>query len=124
MKRQNDLPPDPEREDLEHQLEALRRDIRRLKLEQDLLKKANEILKKDLGINRQLLTNREKTLLVDALRQTYTLAELVGFYLDSERWAREVLEERAQQPGWPRDLTLVIAAAFDAYQRGATDYEP
>lgn len=46
MKRQNDLPPDPEREDLEHQLEALRRDIRRLKLEQDLLKKANEILKK------------------------------------------------------------------------------
>lgn len=67
MKRQNDLPPDPEREDLEHQLEALRRDIRRLKLEQDLLKKANEILKKDLGINRQLLTNREKTLLVDAL---------------------------------------------------------
>lgn len=73
MKRPNDLPPDPEREDLEHQLEALRRDIRRLKLEQDLLKKANEILKKDLGINRQLLTNREKTLLVDALRQTYSL---------------------------------------------------
>jgi hypothetical protein len=67
-------------------------------------------------------------LVLDELRkrigQTYTLAELVGFYLDSERWAREVLEERAQQPGWPRDLTLVIAAAFDAYQRGATDYEP
>jgi hypothetical protein len=59
------------------QLETLRRDIRRLQLEQDLLKKANEILKKDLGIDQQLLTNREKTLLVDALRQTYTLVELL-----------------------------------------------
>ena len=77
MKRQHDLPPGSEREELERQLEALRRDIRRLQLEQDLLKKANEILKKDTGINRQLLTNREKMLLVDALRQTYTLAELL-----------------------------------------------
>lgn len=70
MKRQHDLPPGPEREELERQLEALRRDNRRLQLEQDLLKKANEILEKDLGIDQQLLTNREKTLLIDALRQT------------------------------------------------------
>ena len=42
MKRQHDLPPGPRREELERQLEALRRDIRRLQLEQDLLKKANE----------------------------------------------------------------------------------
>jgi transposase InsO family protein len=62
---------------LEQQLEALRRDIRRLQLEQDLLKKANELLKKDLGIDRQLLTNREKTQLVDALRSTYALTELL-----------------------------------------------
>jgi transposase-like protein len=46
MKRQHDLPPGPEREELEPQLEALRRDIGHLQLEQDLLKKANEILKK------------------------------------------------------------------------------
>jgi hypothetical protein len=67
-------------------------------------------------------------LVLDELRrrigQTYTLAELVGVYGDSERWARGVLEERAEQPGWPRELTLVVAAAFDAYQRGAIDYEP
>jgi hypothetical protein len=75
---------------------------------------------------RQLLDLLE--LVLDELRkrigQTYTLAELVGVYGESERWAREVLEERAEQPGWPRDLTLVVAAAFDAYQRGAIDYEP
>ena len=48
-----------------------------LRLEQDLLKKANELLKNDLGIDRRLLTNREKTQLVDALRPAYTVTELL-----------------------------------------------
>ena len=56
--------------------------------------------------------------------QTYTLAQLVAAYDEADRWAREVLEERAPNPGWPRDLPVVLAAAFDAYQRGAIDYEP
>jgi hypothetical protein len=67
-------------------------------------------------------------LVLDELRkrigQTYTLAELVAAYGDSERWAREVLEDRASTRGWTRDLGLLLAAAFDAYQRGAIDYEP
>jgi putative transposase len=33
--------------------------------------------RKDEGVSLQHLTNREKTLLVDALRQTYTVAELL-----------------------------------------------
>ena len=77
MKRPHDLPPGPAREELERQLDELRREIRRLQLEQDILKKANELLKKDVGIDRQRLTNREKTLLIDALRQTYDLGELL-----------------------------------------------
>jgi hypothetical protein len=67
-------------------------------------------------------------LVLDELRkrigQTYTIAELFAAYRESDRWAREVLEERAETPSWPRDLTDVVAAAFDAYQRGAVDYEP
>ena len=67
-------------------------------------------------------------LVLDELRkrvgQTFTLAELVAAYGESDRWAREVLDERSPAPGWPRDLTTVLAAAFDAYQRGAVDYEP
>lgn len=55
--------------------------------------------------------------------QTYTLDELAHAYRDAERWAREVVEERAPSPGWPRDLSLVLAAAFFAYQRGAVDYQ-
>jgi len=77
MKPKQDSPPSSERAELEQQVEALRQDIRRLRLEQDLLKKANELVKKDLGIDRRLLTNREKTQLVDALRPTYALPELL-----------------------------------------------
>lgn len=77
MKRPQDAPATSDRTELEQQVEALRRDIRRLQLEKDLLKKANELLKKELGIDRQELTNREKTQLVDALKTTYTLAELL-----------------------------------------------
>ncbi|HZR94753.1 MAG TPA: hypothetical protein VFA56_03615 [Gaiellaceae bacterium] len=54
--------------------------------------------------------------------QTFTLAELADAYRDAERWAREAVEERAPSPGWPRDLALVLAAGFHAYQRGASDY--
>ncbi|MBG6078251.1 transposase InsO family protein [Polaromonas sp. CG_9.11] len=78
MKPNNDSPPDPERAELERQVQSLQRDIRKLQLEHDLLKKANELLKKGLGVNLQLLTNQEKTQLVDALRRTYSLPDLLA----------------------------------------------
>jgi hypothetical protein len=73
----------------------------------------------------QLLRSLE--LVLDELRKrvgaTYTLAELVVAYGESERWGREVLQARVETGGWARDLSIVVDAAFDAYQRGATDYE-
>jgi transposase-like protein len=78
MKRHNSPAPPLERAELERQVESLRRDIRQLQLEHDILKKANELLKKGLGVDPQLLSNREKTMLVDALRQTYALPELLA----------------------------------------------
>ena len=77
MKPRQESAPSAEREELERQLEVLRRDIHRLQLEHDLLKKANELIKKDPGIDLQSLSNRDKTLLVDALKQTYALPELL-----------------------------------------------
>ena len=85
-----------------------------------------EAVRDDPPRYRQLLELLE--LVLDELRkrmgQTYTLAELVAAYGESDRWAREVLEERATAAHWPRDLTVVLGAAFEAYQRGAIDYEP
>ena len=67
-------------------------------------------------------------LIVDELRkrvgQTYTLEQLAGAYGEAESWAREILDERSSLPSWPRELTTVLAAAFDAYQLGAVDYAP
>jgi transposase-like protein len=77
MKRPADPPHAPDCEELERQVETLRRDIRQLQLEHDILTKANELLKKGQGIDLQLLSNREKTLLVDALRSIYALPELL-----------------------------------------------
>jgi len=78
MKPKPDPSPSSERNELERELEHLQQDVKRLKLEQDILRKANELLKKELGIDQQLLTNREKTQLVDALRSTHALADLLA----------------------------------------------
>jgi hypothetical protein len=56
--------------------------------------------------------------------QTFTLAQLHDAYADAERWARPAVSERAPYDGWPRDLSLVVDAAFHAYARGAADFEP
>lgn len=49
--------------------------------------------------------------------QTFTLAELDGAYRDADSWIRETVRE-------PRSVSLVGAAAFHLYSRGASDYKP
>jgi len=92
-------------EDGTRRLEAARGDARRYRELLELLDLIRDDLRKRVG-------------------QTYTLEQLAASYADSEAWARELLDERSSTPGWPRDLTLVLAAAFDAYQLGAVDYTP
>ena len=80
MKRHKDSGAIPKQKDiteLQQHVALLERDIRRLQLKHDLLKKANELLKKGLGVAPQLLSNREKALLVDALKHTYPFSELL-----------------------------------------------
>lgn len=55
---------------------------------------------------------------------TFTTRELAAAYAEAERWTRAVVAEQAAAPGWPRTLSLVEAAAFYLYARGAQDYEP
>ena len=55
---------------------------------------------------------------------TFTLRELAEAYGGAEVWTRDVVAEQAPAPGWPRTLSLVEAAAFHQYARGAQDYEP
>jgi len=116
MKHHNDSPPDPERTELERQVESLRRDLRRLQLEHDILKKANELLKKGLGVDLPLLSNREKTRLVDALRETYALSELfaeLGFARSSYFYHRARLRGADKYA----DARLAITDVFERNHR-------
>jgi hypothetical protein len=92
-------------EDGTRRLEATRDDVRRYNQLLELVDLVLDELRKRVG-------------------QTYTLAQLTVAYGEADPWARELLAERSALPGWPRDLTTVLAAAFDAYQRGAVDYTP
>ena len=56
--------------------------------------------------------------------QTFTLAEAVELYGSAERWAIDVVAERAAVRGWSHDLAIVLDAAFHLYTRAAVDYLP
>ncbi|MET3109259.1 transposase-like protein [Oxalobacteraceae bacterium GrIS 1.18] len=90
MKRDKRSLSESDRDKLEQQIDMLRSDIYKLQLEHDLLKKANELLKKDLGVDLQLLSNREKTMLIEALRDDYGLTAL----LERLDMARSIVDPR------------------------------
>ncbi|ECH9259084.1 IS3 family transposase [Salmonella enterica subsp. enterica] len=66
-----------ERDALREEVNRLNQEIRRQQMELDILKKAEEIIKKDPGISVSTLTNREKTQIADVLRGSYPLKELL-----------------------------------------------
>ena len=70
------LPDD--RDALLSEIETLKRQIKRLQLEKDVLEGTVEILKKDPSVDPENLTNKEKTILVDALRSKHPLKELLA----------------------------------------------
>ncbi|NLZ74177.1 MAG: IS3 family transposase, partial [Bacteroidales bacterium] len=66
-----------EKDDLSKQVTDLQKEIYRFKIERDIYEKAAEIIKKDQGISIQTLTNREKAIIINALRPSYHLKELL-----------------------------------------------
>lgn len=77
MRKHNEPSLEAERDALREEVARLNQEIRRRQMEPDILKKAEEIIKKDPGISISHLNNREKTKIADALRQTYPLTELL-----------------------------------------------
>jgi transposase InsO family protein/transposase-like protein len=116
MKNQDDLQPLPDRAELEKTVESLKRDIHKLRLEHDLLKMAAELLKKGQGINLILLSNREKTLMIDALRQTYAVPELL-VELGLARSSYFYHRARLLGPDKYVDVRLAITDVFELNHR-------
>jgi putative transposase len=59
------------------ELDELKAKIQDMQLEIDILKKTIDVLKKDPGVNKSPLNNREKAVIVDALKEKYPLPVLI-----------------------------------------------
>lgn len=77
MRKRSEVASDDERAALLERIAQLEQQLHHLQLERDVLKQADHIIKKDGGINHLALTNREKTQVVDALRDSHSLTELL-----------------------------------------------
>lgn len=73
-----------EKDELQLQVEGLKKEILRLQLVHDILVKASILIKKETSINPNKLLNREKAILIDALKMNYGVKQL----LDSLNMAR------------------------------------
>jgi transposase InsO family protein/transposase-like protein len=80
---------------LREETETLKREKYRARMEVDILMATAELIKKDPGVNPVNLTNKEKTILIDALRMTYPLNNLLSCLempKSSYYYQREVLQ--------------------------------
>ena len=98
-------------EELEEYAESLRRDIDRLELRRAILEGTVELLGKDPSVDPKVLTNREKTILVESLRPTHKLGVLlkgVGLAKSSYLYQKRALN----RPDKYADLRIRITEAF------------
>src|SRR5690606_3251658 len=68
-----------DRDALLKEIETMKQEIRSLKMEIDIWEKAAESIKKDPGVAPKKLTNKERTRLVDALKNQQPLRELLAY---------------------------------------------
>ena len=73
--KKDNLPDD--KKALLSEIDSLKKDVKKLQMEKAILEGAAEIIKKDQGVSPKKLTNKEKTVLIDALRNEYPLDELM-----------------------------------------------
>ena len=72
MKKENQT-----KEELVSEIERLKKEQKALEMENQILKKANELLKKEIGANFENLTNKEKSIIVSALKNKYKIKDLL-----------------------------------------------
>jgi putative transposase len=68
-----------DKEALLSEIEELKNQIKKLKIEKMILDKAAEIVKKEMSIDVEALTNKEKTMVIDALKTKVSLAILLHY---------------------------------------------
>ena len=104
-KKKDEVPLDHQREALLQERAELETQNRRLRMENAILEKASELIKKDAGVNPLGLTSQEKTKVVDALRNEFPLANL----LRSLKLARSTYFYRRMRQTLPEKYAQVRA---------------
>ena len=101
-----------EKQELEARVETLQKEAYKLQLENDVLKKAAELLKKDKGISPDQLSNRDKAIVIDALRDRYLLKDLLVI-LNMAKSSYCYQESVIRRPDKYAELRQDIRKAFD-----------
>ena len=70
------IPIDPKDIQSAEDIETLKAQMIEMQMEIDILKETINVLKKDPGVNQEALSNREKAVIIDALRNKYSLPKL------------------------------------------------
>jgi putative transposase len=60
-------------------IQELKKQVRRLQFELDVMKEIVHVIKKGLGVNPNPLSNKEKTVVVDALKDRYSQSQLLNY---------------------------------------------
>jgi transposase InsO family protein/transposase-like protein len=102
--------------ELREESRGLKRDNYRLRMENDILVASAEVLKKDQGIDPKRLTNREKAIVIDALRPTYPLNDLL-FCLDMAKSSYFYQRNALSAPDKYADVRVRIRELFEANRR-------
>ncbi|MDU6012139.1 MAG: IS3 family transposase [Slackia sp.] len=101
-------------EGLPDDVDELKRMCASLRMENELMRRTVEIVKKDPGVDLRTLSNREKTALTDAMRPMYSLSSLatrLDIPLSGCRYSHNAMEERRDKYARARSA---VAEGFDA----------
>lgn len=107
-----------ENSELIKERDQLVQEIHRLQLEKDILEKAAEIIKKDQGIILDSLTNREKAIVIDALRDRYSLKELlIAFHMAKSSYCYQaaVLKASDKYEEIRKDIRTIFSSSGNTY---------
>ena len=92
-------------------IEALKAQMMEMQMEIDILKETINVLKKDPGVNREALSNREKAVIIDALKNKYSLPNLCR-KLCISRSSYYYQEKAIQAEDKYRDIRIKICELF------------
>ena len=100
------------------ELKRLNAERGRMAMERDVLEKKIEILKKDPGVNSEAMSNLEKTVIVDALRNRYSrsvLREHVGLSKSSYYYAKAAVKVGNNHIELRKEIRRIFDASSATY---------